>query len=141
MRTLQQACRPCSSLQQACRPLQQAYSCRVCRPPRQACRPCSSLQASRACGPCSKPADPCSKPADPTDPDPAANLQTLPHAAPTDPTASLQNLLAASPPSLDGFQSSITWTFSCFHTESISPFKHKGLKAPESAGSLKAPDL
>ena len=32
MRTLQQACRPCSSLmQQACRPLQQAYSCRVCR--------------------------------------------------------------------------------------------------------------
>ena len=32
VRTLQQACRPCSSLmQQACRPMQQAYSCRVCR--------------------------------------------------------------------------------------------------------------
>ena len=128
MRTLQQACRPCSSLmQQACRPL-------PCSKPtaagsvgcRQACRPCRALQQPAGqqrlratCRPCRTPP-----------------LQTLqwPYSKPAKPAACLS-------PSPHGFQSSITWAFSCIHTESISPCKHKGLKAPESAGSLKAPDL
>ena len=113
MRTLQQACRPCSSLmQQACRPLQQAYSCRVCRLS-------ASLQTLQ-------------QPAGPADP--AARRPYRPYSKPAKPAACLS-------PSPHGFQSSITWAFSCIYTESISPCKHKGLKAPESAGSLKAPDL
>ena len=123
MRTLQQACRPCSSLmQQACRPLQQAYSCRVCRlsASLQTLQQPAGQQRLRAtCRPCRTPP-----------------LQTLqwPYSKPAKPAACLS-------PSPHGFQSSIAWAFSCIHTESISPCKHKGLKAPESAGSLKAPDL
>ena len=62
MRTLQQACRPCSSLmQQACRPL-----------------------------PCSKPTARLSASLQTLQQPAAGNLQTLPHAAPTDPTVALQ---------------------------------------------------
>ena len=82
MRTLQQACRPCSSLmQQACRPLQQAYSCRVCRlsASLQTLQQPAGQQRLRAtCRPC--------------------RTARRPYRPYSGPTASLQNLLPASPP-------------------------------------------
>ena len=87
----------------------------ACRPLQQACRPYRPRS-------CSKPADP------------AARRPYRPYSKPAKPAGCLSPQPGWLPVLnyLDIF---------LLHTESISPFKHKGLKAPESAGSLKASDL
>ena len=113
-----------------------AATCRPCRPAAstrtlQACSPAASLAARsvscrQACRTLQQP----------------AGQQRLwatcrpwrppyrPYSKPAKPAACLP---------LHGFQSSITWAFSCIHTESISPCKHKGFEGSRVCRKLESP--
>ena len=94
-------------------------------------QPADPADLQQACGLCSKPASPaaCSKPADPCSKPTAAGfvgpltnlqsaLQTLQQQGqqgPYKPYSKPAKPVAASPPALNGFQSSITWIFLLSH--------------------------